>query len=152
MLTPFTGFLGPLDDRAFVVGVVACVVLLPLCLLPRVDYLKYTSVAAVGCIMYLVVVIVLRGSQDIADNDKSDLILFPKSIDVFDSLPLMSFAFTFHPNIFPIFCEMKNATVKRVSFCVVISILICGAVYLFVGIFGYHPHSPLIPMLMCVCC
>jgi len=129
--------LGPLDHRAFVVGVVAAVVLFPLCLLPRVDYLKYTSIAAVGCIIYLVVVIVLRGSQDIAKEDKSDLILFPKSVDIFQSIPLMLFAFTFHPNIFPIFCEMENATTRRVGICVVIAIAICALVYLFVGIFGY---------------
>eukprot|EP01087_Luapelamoeba_hula_P005420 TRINITY_DN1549_c0_g1_i1.p1 TRINITY_DN1549_c0_g1~~TRINITY_DN1549_c0_g1_i1.p1 ORF type:complete len:482 (-),score=70.72 TRINITY_DN1549_c0_g1_i1:32-1477(-) len=138
VLTPFMDFLGRLETREFVVAVVAVFVILPLCLLPRVDYLKYASLAALGCIFYIVVVIVIRGAEEIDAKDKAeDIAIVPKNMDVLQSIPIISFAFTFHASLFPVFSEMRRPTMKRVGGVIIVSNLICAAAYLAVAIFGY---------------
>ncbi|KAL6073118.1 hypothetical protein QOT17_005087 [Balamuthia mandrillaris] len=141
VLTPFTGFLGPLDTRAFVVAVAMLTVMLPLSLLTKVDKLKYTSILALACILYLVGVVSFHGVKHVWDKSVKesleDLHLMRFTVGVFTSIPIICFSFTFHPNIFPIFGEMKNATRRRMQRVVFSSSAFCGIVYVVVGVLGY---------------
>jgi len=141
VLVPFTDFLGDLSRREFVVAIVAVVLILPLSLLNRVDYLKFTSMAALVCILYLVAVVVFRSGEKLwkkgAKHSLDELEYGNFTLDIFKSIPIISFAFTFHPSIFPIFGEMVNATMKRMSGVISLSIVFCMVAYLLVGIFGY---------------
>jgi len=140
VLSPFIDFLpGALSYRGAIAGLVTVLVLTPLCLLYRVDSLKYTSVMALVCIAYMVIVIIIRSSQQIVDDgvDDDDLRLFHFAFSIFQAIPIMSFAFTFHPNLFPIFTEMENPNRTRMYRVVRVGMTICGIAYLAVGIFGY---------------
>jgi amino acid permease len=58
-----------------------------------------------------VFLVAFRSIQNIAEEglekSEDELSLANFAPDIFRSLPIMSFAFTFHPNIFPIFSEMR---------------------------------------------
>lgn len=141
VLLPFTEWLGPLHHRWFVVGIIATVIVLPLCLLRKIGALAYTSLAALACIVYLVFLVAFRSIQNIAEEglekSEDELSLANFAPDIFRSLPIMSFAFTFHPNIFPIFSEMRNPTMSRMRAVVHAAVLVSGLAYLIVGVFGY---------------
>jgi amino acid permease len=67
----------------------------------------------------LVFLVAFRSFRDLLDEgidrSESELTLANFAPDIFRSLPIMSFAFTFHPNIFPVFSEMKCAPSHRPS-------------------------------------
>jgi len=118
------------------------------------------------CAVFLVA---FRSIQNIAEEglekSEDELSLANFAPDIFRSLPIMSFAFTFHPNIFPIFSEMRcalsyflsffrspvsfgpdlavtmvrrrNPTMSRMRAVVHAAVLVSGLAYLIVGVFGY---------------
>ena len=110
----------------------------PLTFLKKVDSLKYASFLALLCILYIVVVVIIKSIQHLSsDGLGEEYRAFKLTFKVFSVIPIMSFAYTFHPNLFPIFSEMKNATLNRCYVSIYCSIVVCGVVYAAVGSFGY---------------
>eukprot|EP00010_Vexillifera_abyssalis_P005812 CAMPEP_0201553158 /NCGR_PEP_ID=MMETSP0173_2-20130828/19476_1 /ASSEMBLY_ACC=CAM_ASM_000268 /TAXON_ID=218659 /ORGANISM="Vexillifera sp., Strain DIVA3 564/2" /LENGTH=575 /DNA_ID=CAMNT_0047963777 /DNA_START=28 /DNA_END=1755 /DNA_ORIENTATION=+ len=108
----------------------------PLCLLKRIDALKYTSMFALLGILYLVVVIMAQSITTIADEFEQSRIVFGNgSISLFGAVPVMTFAFTFHMQQFSVQNEMKHP--NRIRTVVGGAISFAGASYMIVGIFGY---------------
>jgi len=87
----------------------------------------------------MIVGIVFRSIENIAkEGVQSDkLVLFKWGGGIFLSMPIMAFAFTYHPNIFPIWNEMKDSSVWSIKFCINIAITICAVAYLSAAAFGY---------------
>jgi len=77
----------------------------------------------------------LRTSDKIAAIKSIRVVNSVSPLEIFEAIPVMSFSFTYHMNIFPIMNEMVNTKqVRKVS---IISVNICLITYLFVSIFGY---------------
>jgi len=142
--TPFLELLpgfGPDYDkqiwRIIVMATVAVVIMLPLSALKRMDSLRFTSMIAIVCIIYLVTVIMVRSCSYLRQQgvNTQDLYLFKFSVEIFTVLPIIGFAFTFHMQIFPIMIEMKDQ--KQIHPAINVSVIICSVCYLTVGIFGY---------------
>ena len=123
-------------NRWLVEAVVTFCLAYPLSLLPRIDYLKYTSFAALLCICYLVIVIVVESLSIIGDNFEADNVLLASaSLSLFQAFPVITFAFTFHMQQFAIQNEMRRpGKIRLVVFCAIAFSMLC---YLFVGVFGY---------------
>ena len=122
---------------AYIVSAIMCVaVLLPLCMLKKIDFLKYSSTAALVCITYLIVVIAFTSISAWGDElDDSEVIWGNLGINSFAAVPVITFAFSFHAALFPIQAEMENP--NNINIVVLLACLIAGAVYSTVGILGY---------------
>uniref|UniRef100_A0A8C2KYT5 Solute carrier family 38 member 5a n=1 Tax=Cyprinus carpio TaxID=7962 RepID=A0A8C2KYT5_CYPCA len=53
------------------------------------------------------------------------------------TIPIMAFAFVCHPEVLPIYTELKNPSKKRMQNVANISILVMSVMYLLTAIFGY---------------
>ena len=91
---------------------VVYVVLIPLCLLPKIDFLKYTSGLALVCIGYIIVVISIAAGQEIASSShaESKITYANFGIELFAAAPVITFAFAFQTSLFPVRREMKVAS------------------------------------------
>ena len=111
-------------------------VLLPISLLNKIDFLKYTSTLAIMCILYMVIVISVISFQNLLDEyDFSKLLWGNFGIDTFSAAPVIVFAFSFHTGLFPIKNEMKNPS--QIGPLVASACVISGVLYMVVGVFGY---------------
>ena len=111
-------------------------VLLPVSLLNKIEFLKYTSTFAIMCILYMVIVISVISVKGLfADYDFSELLWGKFGIDTFSAAPVIVFAFSFHTGLFPIKNEMKDPT--AVGPLVASACAISGVLYMIVGVFGY---------------
>ena len=140
ILTPYfeqlAGWSPKAENRWLVEAVVTFCFAYPLSLLKKIDMLKYTSLAALLCICYLVIVIVVESISIIADNFEQDNVLLASaSLNLFQAFPVITFAFTFHMQQFAIQNEMKQP--GRIRLVVASAIAFSMVCYLFVGIFGY---------------
>jgi amino acid permease len=140
LLTPYfetlTGWPEAEANRWLVEAIVIFVVVYPLCLLKRLDALKYTSFVALVCILYLVLVVMVQSLQRIVDDfDSERVVLGNANFGVFQALPIVTFSFTFHMQLFGVQNEMKRP--KTVGAVSAVATLFAGVCYLIVGIFGY---------------
>jgi amino acid permease len=116
-------------------------VLFPLSMLSTVGALKYTSVIALGGIMFLVVCILVKFASNVgaalSDEDDKFLSYFNWGSGIFASIPILTFAFSMHMQLFIVWSELEKPTPRRITRIVLLSIVICGCVYAAVGAFGY---------------
>jgi amino acid permease len=123
-------------DRIFVSGVVTGCVLLPVSMLPKIDFLKYTSTVALICIVYMVITVsVITFRQLINNLVLSDVLWGNFGIDSFAAMPVIVFSFSFHTALFPIKNEMKEP--EKITTIVTTACLISGTMYITVGMLGY---------------
>lgn len=129
------------NSREISILIVVVFVMLPLVLLRRVESLKFSSAMAVllavvfvGICTVMAIIAVVKGKTEIPR-------LFPELdrqtsfFDLFTAVPVIVTAFTFHFNVHPIGAELDKPSdmIKAVR----ISLLLCGAIYFAVGLFGY---------------
>eukprot|EP01121_Diplochlamys_sp_Union-15-3_P003563 TRINITY_DN1349_c0_g1_i3.p1 TRINITY_DN1349_c0_g1~~TRINITY_DN1349_c0_g1_i3.p1 ORF type:complete len:358 (+),score=35.36 TRINITY_DN1349_c0_g1_i3:36-1109(+) len=125
--------------KEYIQIIVAAVFLFPLTSLRRITTLSYLSLVAIVCIFFMAIGVVVRGSQFLHEYgvQKDRLKVFSFGGGIFTSFPIISFAFTFHPGLFPIRNEMIDSSAKSISICVWIAVAICAFVYQSVAVFGY---------------
>jgi amino acid permease len=61
----------------------------------------------------------------------------PNLENIFQTIPIILFAYVFHPSVFPVWSEMKDKGKFGISTAIYVSIIIGGLVYISVGIFAY---------------
>lgn len=83
--------------------------MIPLSYLRRLDSLKYTSIAALVSISYLVVLVVYHfvKGDTIADRGPVRVIHWAGPVATLGSLPVIVFAFTCHQNV-RLLCDRLN--------------------------------------------
>jgi amino acid permease len=139
-LTPLLIGVGANVSAELVSGVVAAVVILPLSSLRRMDSLRFTSFVALFFIFCLAVGVLVKSSQQLSSigikyNEFSWL---GKGFQgIFVSLPVLNFAFTFHPSVPPVWKELINQSPTNINFICLVSVLFCGIFYALLGLFGY---------------
>ena len=121
------------------------------------DSLKHASLVSLACIVSTVLLLMGNGAWIIAHpEDRPSLFpgnmnitanisapatfaleAFPTDATFLSALPIMSFAFLCHQNTFPIYKELKQATVTKMSKVGHWSMAICFGTYLVSGLFGY---------------
>ncbi|KAF7118476.1 hypothetical protein CNMCM5793_008002 [Aspergillus hiratsukae] len=127
-----------LVDRHFWVTAFMLIVI-PLSYLRRLDSLKYTSIAALVSMGYLVILVVYHFVKgDTVDHrGPVRVIHWAGPIPALSSLPVIVFAFTCHQNMFSILNEISNNSHFRVTGVVLASIGSSAATYILVAITGY---------------
>ncbi|OOQ85665.1 Vacuolar amino acid transporter 6 [Penicillium brasilianum] len=127
-----------LVDRHFWVTAFMLIVI-PLSYLRRLDSLKYTSIAALVSMAYLVVLVVyhfIKGDT-MAERGPVRVVHWAGAVPTLSSLPVIVFAFTCHQNMFSILNEIKNNSHFRTTAVVLASTGSAAATYILVAITGY---------------
>ncbi|KKK27126.1 amino acid transporter [Aspergillus rambellii] len=127
-----------LVDRHFWVTAFMLIII-PLSYLRRLDSLKYTSIAALISMGYLVILVVyhfIKGDTQ-ADRGPIRVIHWAGAVPTLSSFPVIVFAFTCHQNMFSILNEIGNNSHFRTTAVVLASIGSSATTYILVAITGY---------------
>uniref|UniRef100_A0A4W6EZY1 Solute carrier family 38 member 3a n=1 Tax=Lates calcarifer TaxID=8187 RepID=A0A4W6EZY1_LATCA len=96
----------------YLVIIVSVAVILPLALMKQLGYLGYTSGFSLSCMVFFL-------------------------ISTAYTIPILAFAFVCHPEVLPIYTELRNATKKKMQHVANISIAVMYGMYFLAALFGY---------------
>ncbi|KAJ5146364.1 Amino acid transporter transmembrane [Penicillium bovifimosum] len=138
------GFVGSEPGYAFLVErhfwvTAFMLIVIPLSYLRRLDSLKYTSIAALVSMAYLVILVVYHFVLGDTKEDRGPIRVghWAGAIPTLSSLPVIVFAFTCHQNMFSILNEIANNSHFRTTAVVFASAGSAAATYILVAITGY---------------
>jgi len=122
-----------------IIFIVSAFTMYPLINLRHINALRYTSIIAIVLIAFNALIIIVKSAQLIAAPtwDPSQIVYFKVTTKTIASLPVISFAFTFHANVPPIWQEMKDPSKKNILASIWSSVITCFTVYLSVALLGY---------------
>lgn len=138
-----------LGSRTFVIIIVVVLVIFPLCMLPTMKALSHTSLMSLVTILTFIAVLFSSAMYVITHSERreeleqpgepidGDFEWWPDGIDIIKGIPIISFAFLCHQNSFPIYREMRGASVPKIAKVSTISMLLCAVGYLLCGTSGY---------------
>ncbi|KAG9390254.1 Amino acid transporter transmembrane [Carpediemonas membranifera] len=126
-----------------IIIIISTFLLLPLCALPRIDFLRFTSMIAIFNIFVTIFVVTVHLFYDIhaigfsGIADRGAIRLVNPSLNFFLALPLLGVSFTAHYNVFNIYAELKGRSEKKSQVVILPSVLVCIVSYLAMGLSGY---------------
>ncbi|XP_073723936.1 sodium-coupled neutral amino acid transporter 3-like isoform X2 [Misgurnus anguillicaudatus] len=130
------------DGRILII-IVSIVFILPLALMKRLGYLGYTRGFLLSCmVFFLIAVIYKKFVENCYDehqntSDTCEAKLYTLNSETAFTIPIIAFAFVCHPEVLPIYTELKNPSKKRMQRVANVSILAMFVMYLLTAIFGY---------------
>ncbi|XP_042585713.1 sodium-coupled neutral amino acid transporter 3-like [Cyprinus carpio] len=144
-----------LVDGKYLIIIVSVIFILPLALMKQIGYLGYTSGFSLSCMVFFLISVIYKKfvtecpdehsynktvpSESIynSTNDMCEAKLITANPQTAFTIPIMAFAFVCHPEVLPIYTELKNPSKKRMQNVANISILVMSVMYLLTAIFGY---------------
>ncbi|XP_035512362.1 sodium-coupled neutral amino acid transporter 3-like [Morone saxatilis] len=167
----------------YLIIIVSAGIILPLALMKQLGYLGYTSGFSLSCMVFFLISVIYKkfnipcplGDHNIthiADHhtvingtdDFCEAKLFTTNSQTAYTIPILAFAFVCHPEVLPIYTELRDATKKRMQTVANISILAMFVMYLLTALFGYltffgavesellHTYSRVDPLDVLVLC
>ncbi|GMN41197.1 hypothetical protein TIFTF001_010432 [Ficus carica] len=129
------------NSREFSILFTVVIVMLPLVLLRRVESLKFSSFISVLLAVIFVGICSVMAIIALVQGKTKNPRLMPQLdeqtsfFDLFTAVPVIVTAFTFHFNVHPIGFEFGKPSdmIKAVR----IALVLCAAIYLAIGLFGY---------------
>ncbi|KAM9827936.1 sodium-coupled neutral amino acid transporter 3-like [Syngnathus typhle] len=142
----------------YLIIIVSAAIILPLALMKQLGYLGYTSGFSLSCMVFFLISVIykkfnilcpledsLHNTSLIADNftitEDAEDFCDAKPVTINSqtayTIPILAFAFVCHPEVLPIYTELRNATKKRMQNVANISILAMFIMYLLTALFGY---------------
>lgn len=171
----------------YLILIVSACIILPLALMKQLGYLGYTSGFSLSCMVFFLFSVIYKkfnipcpldddlhhnlttiddNHTGIADaGDFCEAKMFTMNSQTAYTIPILAFAFVCHPEVLPIYTELRDATKKRMQSVANISILAMFVMYLLTALFGYltffgavesellHTYSrvdPLDVLILCV--
>lgn len=117
----------------------------PLCFLPRIDFLKYTSIIALSSVCYVVCVVIaffaIVMDDPYASSEKGSPVAFSWSVDALTTIPLFATAFCGHYNCMNIYRELKGRNIRRMDAVILITGVASTAFNAIMGFFGYFAFT-----------
>uniref|UniRef100_A0A8C5FKF4 Sodium-coupled neutral amino acid transporter 3-like n=1 Tax=Gadus morhua TaxID=8049 RepID=A0A8C5FKF4_GADMO len=104
----------------YLIMIVSATLILPLSLMRRLGYLGYTSGFSLSCMVFFLISLFV-------------CLCFQTAY----TIPILAFAFVCHPEVLPIYTELRDANKKRMQRVANISILAMFVMYLLTALFGY---------------
>lgn len=130
--------------------IVSITVILPLALMRQLGYLGYTSGFSLTCMVFFLISVIYKKfniscpyetygnhSLNASIEEECDAKLFTVNQQTAYTIPILAFAFVCHPEVLPIYTELRNPTQKRMQSIANVSILAMFVMYLLTAIFGY---------------
>ncbi|XP_076859819.1 sodium-coupled neutral amino acid transporter 5b [Brachyhypopomus gauderio] len=135
----------------YLIIIVSICIILPLALMRQLGYLGYTSGFSLTCMVFFLISVIykkfnipcpLEGfSNYTATNTSIDGQCEAQYITINQqtayTVPILAFAFVCHPEVLPIYTELRNPTKRRMQAIANVSILGMFVMYLLTAIFGY---------------
>uniref|UniRef100_A0AAQ5X056 Amino acid transporter transmembrane domain-containing protein n=1 Tax=Amphiprion ocellaris TaxID=80972 RepID=A0AAQ5X056_AMPOC len=131
----------------YLVVFVSIGVILPLSLLKNLGYLGYTSGFSLSCMVFFLGVVssqlsisvqqlpsILFFSYLICVSEMFSILVFPQTAY---TVPILAFAFVCHPEVLPIYSELKDRSRKKMQNVSNLSILAMLIMYMLSALFGY---------------
>uniref|UniRef100_A0A4W5RGR6 Solute carrier family 38 member 3a n=1 Tax=Hucho hucho TaxID=62062 RepID=A0A4W5RGR6_9TELE len=156
----------------YLVIMVSISVILPLALMKQLGYLGYTSGFSLTCMVFFLIsvrTVIHSYSIDLNVVGAGATVSMVTSQSIFFqtayTIPILAFAFVCHPEVLPIYTELKNPTKQRMQHVSNISIVVMYTMYFLAALFGYltfygevesellHTYSRLDPydtLILCV--
>uniref|UniRef100_A0A8C9WH58 Solute carrier family 38 member 3 n=1 Tax=Scleropages formosus TaxID=113540 RepID=A0A8C9WH58_SCLFO len=151
----------------YLVVLVSVTIILPLALMKQLGYLGYTSGFSLSCMVFFLSVIykkfhiscpfedyVFNSTAALHHSNISEASLgyhvghaqedescsprmFTLNSQTAYTIPILAFAFVCHPEVLPIYTELRNPTQRRMQHVSNISILVMYTMYFLAALFGY---------------
>lgn len=136
----------------YLIIIVSICIILPLALMKQLGYLGYTSGFSLSCMVFFLISVIYKkfnipcpleeehNSSHTHLNVTDDFCeakMFTINSQTAYTIPILAFAFVCHPEVLPIYTELRDATKKRMQNVANISILAMFVMYLLTAIFGY---------------
>uniref|UniRef100_A0A8C9ZTC6 Solute carrier family 38 member 3 n=1 Tax=Sander lucioperca TaxID=283035 RepID=A0A8C9ZTC6_SANLU len=136
-----------LNGNYLVIMVSACVIL-PLALMKQLGYLGYTSGFSLSCMVFFLSVHVILAHISHFPTLSAEfphlvaLLIIESHVSMCSSqtaytIPILAFAFVCHPEVLPIYTELRNPTQKKMQKVSNISIFVMYTMYFLAALFGY---------------
>uniref|UniRef100_A0AAY4DWE9 Amino acid transporter transmembrane domain-containing protein n=1 Tax=Denticeps clupeoides TaxID=299321 RepID=A0AAY4DWE9_9TELE len=100
----------------YLVVIVSVCVITPLALMKQLGYLGYTSGFSLSCMVFFLISVSPATAY---------------------TIPILAFAFVCHPEVLPIYTELRNPTKKKMQHVSNISIAVMYIMYFLAALFGY---------------
>ncbi|XP_039657758.1 sodium-coupled neutral amino acid transporter 3-like isoform X2 [Perca fluviatilis] len=142
----------------YLIMIVSILIILPLAMMKQLGYLGYTSGFSLSCMVFFLISVIYKkfnipcpldnenhnmtpnAHYHTATNGTDDFCeakLFTTNSQTAYTIPILAFAFVCHPEVLPIYTELRDATKKRMQAVANISILAMFVMYLLTALFGY---------------
>uniref|UniRef100_A0A8C8I430 Amino acid transporter transmembrane domain-containing protein n=1 Tax=Oncorhynchus tshawytscha TaxID=74940 RepID=A0A8C8I430_ONCTS len=124
----------------YLVVFVSIGIILPLCILKNLGYLGYTSGFSLSCMVFFLGVVSLICLLFCCEC-VSGPVFHPQSLvlslQTAYTVPILAFSFVCHPEILPIYSELKDRSRRKMQNVSNLSILAMLVMYMFSALFGY---------------
>uniref|UniRef100_A0A672KS47 Sodium-coupled neutral amino acid transporter 3-like n=1 Tax=Sinocyclocheilus grahami TaxID=75366 RepID=A0A672KS47_SINGR len=162
----------------YLIIIVSILIILPLALMRQLGYLGYTSGFSLTCMVFFLISVIYKKfnipcpfdgftnhtAENISIDGECEAKYFTMNQQTAYTVPILAFAFVCHPEVLPIYTELRNPTKRRMQAIANVSILGMFVMYLLTAIFGYltfyckhsellHTYSkvdPLDTLILCV--
>uniref|UniRef100_A0A671SLJ2 Sodium-coupled neutral amino acid transporter 3-like n=1 Tax=Sinocyclocheilus anshuiensis TaxID=1608454 RepID=A0A671SLJ2_9TELE len=133
----------------YLVVLVSLSVILPLALMKQLGYLGYASGFSLSCMVFFLSVIYKKfqilsnhahgyhNGHVMVDDSHCSPQMFTVNTHTAYTIPILAFAFVCHPEVLPIYTELRNPTQRKMQHISNISILIMYTMYFLAALFGY---------------
>ncbi|XP_054640107.1 sodium-coupled neutral amino acid transporter 3 isoform X1 [Dunckerocampus dactyliophorus] len=149
----------------YLVIMVSASVILPLALMKQLGYLGYTSGFSLSCMVFFLTAVIYKkfqipcpfeefsinktvslnlsshsGDYGLAhqeDDDHCTPRMFTINSQTAYTIPILAFAFVCHPEVLPIYTELRDPTKKKMQKVSNISIFVMYTMYFLAALFGY---------------
>ncbi|XP_070695300.1 sodium-coupled neutral amino acid transporter 3-like [Pempheris klunzingeri] len=142
----------------YLIIIVSCLIILPLATMKQLGYLGYTSGFSLSCMVFFLISVIYKKfnilcpleneyhnitptavthSASNGTDDFCEAKLFTINSQTSYTIPILAFAFVCHPEVLPIYTELRDPTKKRMQNVANISILAMFIMYLLTALFGY---------------
>ncbi|KAG9332656.1 hypothetical protein JZ751_014754 [Albula glossodonta] len=149
----------------YLVVLVSASIILPLALMKQLGYLGYTSGFSLSCMVFFLIAVIFKKFQipcpfeafshnstaailnssagyhngHVVAEDEFDCSpqMFTLNSQTAYTIPILAFAFVCHPEVLPIYTELRNPTKRKMQHVSNISIMIMYIMYFLAALFGY---------------
>uniref|UniRef100_A0A672YY02 Sodium-coupled neutral amino acid transporter 3-like n=1 Tax=Sphaeramia orbicularis TaxID=375764 RepID=A0A672YY02_9TELE len=133
----------------YLVIMVSASIILPLALMKQLGYLGYTSGFSLSCMVFFLSAVSYSSldggtcsfyyvtlAHTFPDSDIMLLVTFFSPQTAY-TVPILAFAFVCHPEVLPIYTELRNPSKKKMQKVSNISIFVMYSMYFLAALFGY---------------
>ncbi|CAL8275651.1 unnamed protein product [Boreogadus saida] len=144
----------------YLIMIVSATLILPLSLMRQLGYLGYTSGFSLSCMVFFLISVIYKkfnipcplpgygnnmtesliapvNQTGLMDDDFCLAKFFTINSQTAYTIPILAFAFVCHPEVLPIYTELRDANKQRMQRVANISILAMFVMYLLTALFGY---------------
>ncbi|GAQ82403.1 amino acid transporter protein [Klebsormidium nitens] len=130
--------LGIILDKNLLIIVVTALVIYPLALMRSMNSLALFSCFKLVCLWLFAAVVVYLSVENMAAGKQGQYkVVASPSWHWLRALPIAAFSYHSHVNLFPIYAEVKAATLRKGSQMITSAYILCSILFILVATFGY---------------